>query len=105
MWIEFWVPRASFDICWLIAVRALGAQWLLIVMMGWGLFLPCSIYVPILWSAVSCVSVLHPLTLLQFAGFSFLLAKGFLPGFLYFVTKGVIIDYVRHHVKHCGNWR
>ena len=69
---------------------------------GWGLFLPCSIYVPILWSAVSRVSSLHPLALLQFAGFSFLLAKSFLPGFLYFVTKGVIIDYVRYHVKHCG---
>ena len=51
---------------------------------GVGAFLPCSIYVPILWSAVSRVSSLHPLALLQFAGLSFLLAKSFLPGFLVF---------------------
>ena len=55
---------------------------------GVGAFLPCSIYVPILWSAVSRVSALHPRALLQFPGLSFLLAKGFLPGwFLCFVTK------------------
>ena len=50
---------------------------------GVGAFLPCSIYVPILWSAVSRVSALHPLTLLQFAGF-FLVGEEFPAWFLIF---------------------
>ena len=45
---------------------------------GVGAFLPCSIYVPILRSAVSRVSALHPRALLQFPGSFVLVGEGFL---------------------------